>query len=535
MKRRAGLSQVIVIVDDRAAGGEALGKLAASLGGARVRTFTDASAALAFCAAECPDLVVVKNGLPAVDGAELVRRLHAMPSCAEVPVLVIGPSRDRAQRWHALDAGAGDFLPSTFDSREFRARARNLLLLRRQRRLLRSAGALPRASEPSQAERHRREALEERLSRVIDSVPAMIAATDREGRYIVANTQFAALFGVRPDYLIGRRPGEVRDDASSRRLMDRDARLLAGETLPPAFEEEIVNGSGEPRLLLTTKSVFRDGREAMVVTAALDITERRKAERDLIAAKELAEVANHSKTEFLANMSHELRTPLNAIIGFAQLMAGEMLGPLATPKYVGYAHDIAASGEHLLGIINDILDVSKLEAGKLDLIEESIDLAQAIQDLLRLVEQKARAGKVYIETGIEPGLPRLVADSRKVKQILLNLLTNAIKFSPPGGMVEIAVRVQAGAVVIVITDHGIGMDARELQVAVSRFGQVASAWSRRHPGTGLGLPLAIGLTEMHGGTLTIRSSKEIGTTVTVTFPRERSRFAPEAVAIDAAS
>ena len=535
MNRGAGLSQLVVIVDDRTASGEAFGKLAASLDGTRVRTFTDAPMALAFCAAESPDLVVVKGHLPALEGAELIRRLRATPSCADVPVLVIGPSRDRALRWRALDAGAGDFLPSPFDPREFRARARNLLLLRRQQRLIQSASVPALEIDMLPQERHHRDALEERLRQVIDSVPAMIAATDREGRYIVANSQFAALFGVRPDHLIGRRPSEVRDDVFSRSLMDRDARLLAGETLPSSFEEEIVNGLGELRLLLTAKSAFRDGREAMVVTAALDITERRKTERDLTAAKELAEVANHSKTEFLANMSHELRTPLNAIIGFSQLMAGEMLGPLATPKYVGYASDIAASGEHLLGIINDILDVSKLEAGKLDLTEEPIDLARAIGDLLRLVEQKARAGKVCIETGIDPGLPRLVADGRKIKQILLNLLTNAIKFSPPGGTVEIAVRVQAGAVVIAIADHGIGMDARELQVAVSRFGQVASAWSRRHPGTGLGLPLAIGLTEMHGGNLAIRSSKEIGTTVTVTFPPERSQFAPEAAAIGAAS
>jgi signal transduction histidine kinase len=272
----------------------------------------------------------------------------------------------------------------------------------------------------------------------------------------------------------------------------------------------------------------------MVVTAALDITERRRTERDLTAAKELAEVANRSKTEFLANMSHELRTPLNAIIGFAQLMAGEMLGPMATQKYVGYAKDIAASGEHLLGIINDILDVSKLEAGKLDLIEEPIDLAKVIRDLLRLLEQKARAGDVAIETRLEPGLPRLIADGRKVKQILLNLLTNAIKFSHPGGTVEIAASQQKGAVVIAVIDHGIGMDSRELQVAVSRFGQVASAWSRKYPGTGLGLPLAIGLTELHGGTLTIRSAKGVGTTVTVAFPPERSELAPAALAIDAA-
>jgi two-component system cell cycle sensor histidine kinase PleC len=527
--------QLVVVVDDRVANLAILEKSAASLGETRIKAFTEARTALAFCLEKSPDLVVVSGGLRDLDGAEFSRRLRAEPSCADISVLVVSPPGDRELRWRALDAGASDFLSSPFDDREFRARARNLLLIRRQQRLIAAGKASSRETRTAQQKRCERQGLGRRLSRVIDAVPAMIAATGRDGRYIVANRQFATLLGVEPDHLLGKRPSEVRDDAFSRRLMECDARLLAGEIMPAPFEEEIIDGAGEPRLLLTSKSALGGSEEAMVVTAALDITERRKAERDLIAAKELAEVANHSKTEFLANMSHELRTPLNAIIGFAQLMAGEMLGPIANQKYVGYATDIATSAEHLLGIINDILDVSKLEAGKLDLIEESIDLARTVCDLLRLVEQKARAGDVCIATRLEPGLPRLLADARKLKQILLNLLSNAIKFSHPGGTVEIALRQQNGAVAITIADHGIGMDAKELQIAISRFGQVASAWTRKHPGTGLGLPLAIGLTELHGGHLSIRSCKGVGTTVTLTFPPERSHFAPDAIAIEAAS
>ncbi len=163
-------------------------------------------------------------------------------------------------------------------------------------------------------------------------------------------------------------------------------------------EEEIVDRDGNTRVLLATKAVFHgdDGEDSMVVTVWLDITERKAAERDLLMAKEQAELANRSKTEFLANMSHETRTPLNAIIGFSQVIAGEMLGPIGTPKYIGYARDVLASAEHLLGIINDILDLSKLEAGKLDLAEEVIDLAKVIDDLMRLAEAKARASEIRI-------------------------------------------------------------------------------------------------------------------------------------------
>jgi signal transduction histidine kinase len=241
-----------------------------------------------------------------------------------------------------------------------------------------------------------------------------------------------------------------------------------------------------------------------------------------MAVKEHAEVANRSKTEFLANMSHELRTPLNAIIGFSQVMAGEMLGPIATTRYVGYARDILASAEHLLGIINDILDVSKLESGKLDLVEEIIDLPQAIADLIMLVESKARAADIGLAARHDGEVPLLRGDLRKIKQIVLNLLTNAIKFSRTGGEVEILLKNDAGAATITVVDRGIGMDPHEVDLAMTRFGQVTGPWTREHAGTGLGLPLAIGLAELHGATLTIQSIKGVGTTVMVAFPAARS-------------
>jgi signal transduction histidine kinase len=203
-------------------------------------------------------------------------------------------------------------------------------------------------------------------------------------------------------------------------------------------------------------------------------------------------------------------------------MAGEMLGPITTQKYVGYARDVLASAEHLLGIINDILDVSKLEAGRLELAEETIELDQLIADVLRLVEAKARAGEIRLDLRREGSIPRLVADPRKLKQIVLNIVSNAVKFSHPGGEIEIVLRLRGGGVAIAVIDHGIGMDAQEVALASTRFGQVASALSRRHAGTGLGLPLAIGLVELHGGRLSIESTKGSGTTVTIAFPADRS-------------
>jgi signal transduction histidine kinase len=307
-----------------------------------------------------------------------------------------------------------------------------------------------------------------------------------------------------------------------------DERLLSGKALPSSAEEEIVDRDGNPGVLLASKALFHagDGEESMVITVFVDITERKRTERELLAAKDHAELANRSKTEFVANMSHELRTPLNAIIGFSQVIASEMLGPVGTPKYVGYARDILASGEHLLGLINDILDVSRLEAGKLDLAEEVIDPAQTVADIVQLVEAKARASEIQITIRREGVIAPLRADARKLKQIVLNLLVNAIKFSHRNSKVEIVLRNANGAHSIAVIDQGIGMDSVEVELAMTRFGQVASTWTRKHDGTGLGLPLAIGLTELHGGVLTIHSTKGIGTTVTVTFPPERSQPRP---------
>ncbi len=518
--------QLVFIVDDRNTNLRILEKLASSLGeGTLACTFTDPLAALAAAAKESPDLVITDLKMPSLDGVAFIRRLKAEPKCADVPVIVVTAYEDGDLRYQALDAGATDFLLSPVDHREFRARSRNLLHLRRRQKLVeRKARSLE--EQIAREEHHHRNALEDshrRLLQVIDAVPAMISARDAEGRYVFVNREFASAIGVPAERLIGKTPVELGDDPLSCRATEFEARLALAETLPASCEAELTDAEGRQRFLLITQSALREGgAEARMVTVAVDISARKRAELDLVAAKEQAELANRSKTEFLANMSHELRTPLNAIIGFSQVIAGEMLGPIATRKYVDYSHDIAESAEHLLGIINDILDVSKIEAGKLELSEGPVELAKLLRDLLRIVEAKARAGGVRIEPSLAKGIPAIRGDPRKIKQILLNLLSNAIKFSHRGGVVEVTLKSESDAVVLAVADHGIGMDSAEQQLAVSRFGQVASPWSRRHPGTGLGLPLAIALAELHGGRVEIESSKGVGTTATVRFPRDRS-------------
>ena len=258
-----------------------------------------------------------------------------------------------------------------------------------------------------------------------------------------------------------------------------------------------------------------------------EVARRERTEADLRATRDQAEFANRSKSEFLANMSHELRTPLNAIIGFAQVLRDEMFGALGNAKYRDYAADINDSGQHLLDLINDILDLSKIESGKAELHEDDIEVAPLLRSALNMVHERATSGGITLETEIPDGLPALYADARKLKQILVNLLSNAVKFTKPGGVVTLRTWCDArGGYLFQVQDTGIGMAQEDIPKALSPFGQVDSALNRQYEGTGLGLPLSKTLAELHGGTLDLQSEPGVGTTVTLRLPAARLRPTP---------
>jgi signal transduction histidine kinase len=251
------------------------------------------------------------------------------------------------------------------------------------------------------------------------------------------------------------------------------------------------------------------------------VTERKSVEFDLRRAKEEAELASRSKTEFLANMSHELRTPLNAIIGFSDILMGEIFGPVGDPRYVNYARDIRDSGLHLLNLINDVLDVSKVEFGKVELIEETVDVGAIVESCLRLMRDRAQAAGIKLMQELPPDLPYVQGDSRRLKQILINLLSNAVKFTPSGGRVTMRAREGGDGFRLVVEDTGIGIASEDLEKALRPFGQIDSRLARKYQGTGLGLPLARSMAELHGGKLVIDSTPGQGTIATVWLPRSR--------------
>ena len=240
----------------------------------------------------------------------------------------------------------------------------------------------------------------------------------------------------------------------------------------------------------------------------------------LVVEKEAAEAASRAKSRFLANMSHELRTPLNAIIGFAEVIKGGMLGSISD-RYRGYGADIFNSGTHLLGLINEILDLAKLEAGRLELREEYVDLAGTVDACLTFVEGQARHGGIRLSAVAGDTVRHVRADDRRLRQILINLLSNAVKFTPEGGEVRVSWFREDDALAITVSDTGIGIAPEDLPKAMMMFGQIETKVARKVEGTGLGLPLVKHLVELHGGKLTIESQVGEGTTAIVRLPLDR--------------
>ena len=358
---------------------------------------------------------------------------------------------------------------------------------------------------------------------VLDNVDAAITVYDASGRLIRVNKGAERLSGFSF--------AEMQDEATWRRIIpDTDIRrvmeILADrrvEDFPIINVNPWVHKNGTRRLLRWSNVALPDehGQVAMIVCIGFDITEQRAAEITQINAKNDAELANRAKSEFLANMSHELRTPLNAILGFSEIIRDRQFGADIT-RYAEYASHIHDSGEWLLSLISDVLDMAKLEAGKMTLVEEVTDLGQIIHGCLRMVSVRAAEGG----NSLVPMLPdepvRLLADQKCVKQILLNLLSNAIKFTPAGGCIKLEVtNPRQDGVRLVVTDTGCGIPESSMRQLFQPFHQVDSPMTRGRSGTGLGLAITKRLTELHGGTIGVESNPGTGTIVTVALPSSR--------------
>jgi PAS domain S-box-containing protein len=371
---------------------------------------------------------------------------------------------------------------------------------------------------------------EAKYRQIFDNVHEGIVQVTPEGRVLAINRAGAAIFGFSsPEEMLATvtRAGEqlyVNPERRKELLKHLERHGLARD-----FRSEMRRRDGSTVWVSKTLRRVTDESGGLVMIEGMfrDVSLQRRNEQQLMLAKEQAEDANRAKSEFLANMSHELRTPLNAILGFSQVLLDEMMGPLGNAKYREYCRDIVQSGEHLLALINDILDMAKVESGKMTLDEEWIDLNESLEAALLLVRERAVSNRIALTKRLPEPSPALWGDMRRLRQVWINLISNAVKFTPQGGSVEIRCELQPdGRLEIAVADTGIGIAEEDIERVQQPFSQVANALSRSHEGTGLGLSLSRSLVELHGGELFIESRLGEGTTVSVALPPERHRPGP---------
>jgi PAS domain S-box-containing protein len=366
---------------------------------------------------------------------------------------------------------------------------------------------------------------DDELRAILDTAADGIITLDGKGHIHTFSAGAEAIFGYRIAEVADRPLADFLT-ADSRKVLNAYLASLKGPGLASVFNDgrevtAVVRQGGEVPLFLTVGLLQSPRSLASFCVVVRDITQWKRTEAELRAARDRAEQVSRQKSDFLAHISHELRTPLNAIMGFSDAMKAERFGPLGNDKYRAYAQDIHVSGGHLLSLINDLLDLSKVEAGKLELNFTAVNLSEVAEHGLRMLQEPAAVARVVVRKSIAPGLPPVVADLRSMRQIMINLLSNALKFTEPGGQVIVSAELLAsGELALRIKDTGIGMSASDVEAALEPFARVETG-GRSREGTGLGLPLTKALTEANRARFAITSEPRKGTLVEITFPTTR--------------
>jgi PAS domain S-box-containing protein len=361
------------------------------------------------------------------------------------------------------------------------------------------------------------------LRAILETATDGVVVLDTDGRIRSMNRSASALFNFDDNETRGKPFAMLFAHESQKAVQDYVAGL-SGHGVASVLNDgrEVIGREASGGFIPLFMTMGRMAGSNSYCAVIRDITQWKRSEEELRTAKRSAETANQHKSDFLARVSHEIRTPLNAIIGFSDMIASEHFGPAGHPRYVEYAHDIGRSGRHVLDIVNDLLDISKIEAGEMDVEFAAVGLNDCISEAVSLVQPQANAQRVIIRTSLSQSVPDVVADLRSIKQIAINILANAIRFTPSGGQIVVSTAYEpTGSVTLRIRDTGVGMSKSELEQAMKPFGQVQPGARKRGDGTGLGLPLTKAMIEANRAQFSIQSAPNEGTLVEITFPPQR--------------
>ena len=361
------------------------------------------------------------------------------------------------------------------------------------------------------------------LNAILDTATDGVILLDSAGTIRSINHSAAALFGYEPEDVTGKAFSLLFAIESQRVAMDY-LNSLSDNGVASLLNDgrEVIGRESQGRFIPLFMTIGKLDASKGYCAVLRDITHWKRAEEELVSAKREAERTSSQKSEFLARISHEIRTPLNAIIGFSELMADEKFGPIGNDRYRDYLNDISRSGNHVLSLVNDLLDISKIEAGAVEMDFEAVSLNEALTEAVAIMQPQANRERVIIRSSLTSRLPDIVADHRSITQIALNLLSNAIRFTGPGGQVIVSTSYEAsGDVLLRVRDTGIGMTRQEVEQALRPYTQITTPKHARSDGTGLGLPLTKAMAEANRANFTIDSTPGRGTMVEITFPSTR--------------